>query len=164
MTSPTHAPGTNPALPPILRRSARTVLIDSEGQLVTIKRTRPGQTPYWTTPGGGVEPDDPSRQAAAERETAEELGAVVRMGPQVFLATAPRREGIQVHHFFLARLIGLDEALRTGPELNDPSRGTYELARIPLADLADVDLRPVELRDFIIANATALLADLPSEA
>ena len=151
----------NPAAPPILRRSARAVLIDDDGLLVTIKRTRPGQAPYWTTPGGGVEPDDPSREAAAAREVAEELGAVVHIGPQVFLTTAPRRAGIQVHHFFLARLIGIDQSLRTGPELDDPSRGTYELARLALDDLADVDLRPVELRNFIIANTAALLADLP---
>lgn len=155
MTSPLPAP-------PIVRRSARAVLIDGEGRLVTIKRTRPGQEPYWTTAGGEVEPDDPSRAAAAEREVAEELGAVVRMGPQVFLTTAPKRDGVQVHHFFLARLVGFDEALRTGPELADPSRGTYELDRIPLAGLAAVDLRPAELRDFIVANTTALLADLPA--
>lgn len=163
MTSPTDATWAGPAAPPILRRSARAVLIDSDGRLVTIKRTRPGQPPYWTTAGGGVEPADASRAAAAEREVAEELGAVIRVGPQVFLTTAPRREGIQVHHFFLARLVGFDQSLRTGPELTDPSRGTYELDRIPLADLAGVDLRPVELRNFIIANATALLADLPPE-
>jgi ADP-ribose pyrophosphatase YjhB (NUDIX family) len=146
--------------PPIVRRAARAVLIDNDGRLVAIKRTRPGQPPYWTTAGGEVEPDE-TATAAAAREVAEELGAVVRMGPQVFLTTTPKRDGVQVQHFFLARLIGLDESLRTGPELTDPSRGTYETVRIPLADLADVDLRPVELRNFIIANTTALLADLP---
>lgn len=161
MTTPTHAAGTDPTTPPIVRRAARTVLIDDDGRLVAIKRTRPGQTPYWTTAGGEVEPDE-TTQAAAAREAAEELGAVVRMGPQVFLTTTPRREGVQVQHFFLARLIGIDQSLRTGPELADPTRGTYETVRIPLADLTDVDLRPVELRNFIVANATALLADLPA--
>lgn len=147
--------------PPIVRRAARAVLIDNNGRLVAIKRTRPGQPPYWTTAGGEVEPDE-TAMAAAEREAAEELGAVLRMGPQVFLTTTPKRDGVQVQHFFLARLVGLDQALRTGPELADPSRGTYETVRIPLADLAQIDLRPTELRNFIVANATALLADLPT--
>ena len=39
----------------IRRRSARAILIDDDGYLVLIKRTRPGRTPYWTTAGGGVE-------------------------------------------------------------------------------------------------------------
>lgn len=146
---------------PIVRRSARTVLIDDAGRLVAVKRTRPGQPSYWTTAGGGVEPEDASREAAAARESAEELGAVVRVGPQVFLITMPWGNGVQVQHFFLARLVGFDLALRTGPEHADPSRGTYEPDRIPLTELNDVDLRPVELRNFIITNATALLADLP---
>lgn len=149
------------ATPPIFRRSARTLLFDDAGHLVTIKRTWPGQTPYWTTPGGGVEPEDANREAAAAREAGEELGAIVRVGPQVLLVSTQSREGLQVAHFFLSRLIGLDEALRTGPELSDPRRGTYELDRIALADLPNIDLRPIELRDFILANTTALLADLP---
>lgn len=145
----------------IVRHSARAILIDDDARLVTIKRTRPGQVPYWTTPGGGVEPDDASREAAAERELAEELGAVARIGPQVFLATTPWGDGVQVQHFFLARLINIDEGLRTGPEYDDPSRGTYELDRIPLDDLPGLPLRPIQVREFVVANPAALLADLP---
>lgn len=150
--------------PRIVRRSARAVLMDEDGLLVAVKRTRPGQSPYWTTSGGGVEPDDASREAAVERELGEELGARVLVGPQVFLMTVPRGDGVMVLHFFLARLVGFDPSLRTGPEHSDPSRGTYDVDRIPLDRLADVDLRPAELRDFIVANAAALLSDLPAAA
>lgn len=36
------------------RRAVRAILVDGGGQLVLIKRTKPGQDPYWTAPGGGV--------------------------------------------------------------------------------------------------------------
>jgi ADP-ribose pyrophosphatase YjhB (NUDIX family) len=146
----------------IVRHSARAILIDDTERLVTIKRTRPHQPPYWTTPGGGVEPADASREAATARELAEELGAIARIGPQVFLATTPWGEGVQVQHFFLSRLINIDATLRTGPEYDDPGRGTYELDRVPLDDLPGVPLRPIQVREFIIANTAALLADLPT--
>ena len=42
-----------------------------------IKRTKPNQRPYWTTPGGGIEESDESVEAALQREPIEELGAEV---------------------------------------------------------------------------------------
>lgn len=53
------------------RRAARAILIDDLGRLVLIKRTKPGQPPYWTAPGGGVEDTDASVEAALYRELAE---------------------------------------------------------------------------------------------
>ena len=41
------------------------------GRLVLIRRTRPGQAPYWTTAGGGVEDSDESAEAALHRELRE---------------------------------------------------------------------------------------------
>jgi 8-oxo-dGTP pyrophosphatase MutT (NUDIX family) len=49
------------------RRSARAIAIDDEGRLVLIKRSKPGQEPYWTTAGGGVEDSDASIEAAMHR-------------------------------------------------------------------------------------------------
>jgi ADP-ribose pyrophosphatase YjhB (NUDIX family) len=46
-------------------------LIDDQGRLVLIKRTKPGRAPYWTTPGGGIEDADRSPEAALHRELAE---------------------------------------------------------------------------------------------
>ncbi|MEC3980845.1 NUDIX hydrolase [Amycolatopsis sp. H20-H5] len=146
---------------PIVRRSARAVLIDDEARLVTIKRTKPGVAPYWTTPGGGIEPEDVSREAALERELVEELGASAIVGQQLTLLTSPTEGGQSVQYFFAARLISLDAALRTGDEYADASRGGYELERIPLDQLAEYDLKPTKVRDFIVENRAALLADLP---
>ncbi|APU16157.1 MULTISPECIES: NUDIX domain-containing protein [Actinoalloteichus] len=146
---------------PIVRRSARAVLIDHEGQLVAIKRTKAGVAPYWTTPGGGIEPGDPSREAALERELLEELGAKAVIGQQLTLITSVAEGGQSVQYFFAATLVSLDESARTGDEHTDVSRGGYEMERIPLEQLAEYDLKPTVLRDFVLENRSAVLADLP---
>ncbi|MGH3587180.1 MAG: NUDIX domain-containing protein [Pseudonocardia sp.] len=143
-----------------MRRSARAVLLDDNGRLVTIRRTRPGQPPYWTSPGGGVEPTDRTHEAAVERVLREELGARARVGPQVLLLSIPEAAGVSVQHFFLCRLLSIDPGLRTGPEYTGPVRG-YELDRIAMSELADLDLRPVALKALITANMSVLIADLP---
>lgn len=144
------------------RRAARAILVDAADRLVLIKRTKPNQPPYWTTPGGGVEDSDGSVEAALRRELAEELGAEVAGVSQVFLMSNPSDSGVSVQHFFVARLLSLDESARSGPEFDDPSRGGYKLDRIDLRgnELASVDLKPHALRDFILANLEALLAEL----
>lgn len=143
------------------RRSARAILLDEHDRLVLIKRTRPGQPPYWTAPGGGVEPDDESVVAALHRELAEELGATAGAASQVFLFSSPSDFGVSVQHFFVARLLALDLTARSGPEFDDPSRGGYDLDRVDLGGdaLASLDLRPAALRDFIVNNREALVAE-----
>jgi ADP-ribose pyrophosphatase YjhB (NUDIX family) len=143
------------------RRAARAILIDDEGRLVLIRRTKPGQAPYWTTPGGGVEDTDASVEAALHRELAEELGAEAMGASQVFLSSSPLGSGIAIQHFFVARLARLDLAARTGPEFADPSLGGYDVDRVDLLgdDLAAVDLKSGALKEFILANREALLAE-----
>jgi ADP-ribose pyrophosphatase YjhB (NUDIX family) len=138
-------------------------LIDYDGRLVLIKRTRPGQSPYWTAPGGGVDDTDASPEAALHRELAEELGAKTTVASQVFLYSSPSDAGVAVQYFFLAHLSELDESAGyRGPEFADPSRGSYELDRVDLRgeDLRAIDLKPAALKDFILANREALLAEV----
>lgn len=143
------------------RRAARAILIDDQGRLVLIERTKPGQEPYWTAPGGGVEDSDNSIETALYRELTEELGAEAVGASQVFLVSSPSDAGVAVQHFFVTRLIKLDESVRSGPEFSDPSRGGYDVDRIDLRgdDLASIDLKPTALKEFILANREALLAE-----
>jgi 8-oxo-dGTP pyrophosphatase MutT (NUDIX family) len=146
----------------IVRRSARALLIDSDGRLVVFRRTKPGVPLYWTTPGGRVEEDDASTEAAMRRELWEELGAVAGGAAQVFLQTTVLSEdSVAVQHFFVTRLVSMDIAARTGPEFTDPAAGLYDVERIDLRGdgLAAINLRPPGLRDFILANTDALLAE-----
>ncbi|SCL19831.1 NUDIX hydrolase [Micromonospora inyonensis] len=142
----------------IVRRSVRAVLLDEDDRLVLIKRIKPGQAPYWTTPGGGLESTDVSLEAALRRELHEELGAEADRFAQVFLFTAPVGDGVSVQHFFACRLRELNEDARTGEEFVDPSRGGYHLDRVTIDKLPAVDLKPDALKEFIISNEEALLS------
>jgi ADP-ribose pyrophosphatase YjhB (NUDIX family) len=141
------------------RRSARAILLDGQGRVLLIRRTKLGREPYWTTPGGGVEADDASIEAALHRELAEELGATTEAVCQVFLNTVPTDAGPAVEHYFVARLAAFDLSARTGSEFADPARGGYEVVRIPLtdADMGPLDLVPPRLKEFVLANREALL-------
>jgi ADP-ribose pyrophosphatase YjhB (NUDIX family) len=145
----------------VVRRAARAILIDDLGRVLLVKRTRPGQEPYWTAPGGGIEDSDPSPEGALLRELAEELGAKVTGSSQVFLFSSTSEAGIAVQHFFVARLVSLDESDRSGPEFSDAGRGEYELDRVDLRgdDLVAIDLKPPALKDFMLANRGALLVE-----
>lgn len=103
------------------RRAARGIVIDDEGRLILIKRTKPGQDPYWTTPGGGIEDSDATVEDALRPELAEELGATADGYQQVFLASDPTDAGVAIQYFFVARLTSLYLAERYGPELASPS-------------------------------------------
>ncbi|MCP2264355.1 NUDIX domain-containing protein [Promicromonospora thailandica] len=150
------------AVPPVVvRQGARALLIDDDGRLVLLKRTVPGRAPYWVTPGGTVEPGDPSIEDGLHRELREELGATAKIGRQVFLTSQPKDAGVAVSHYFVARLVSLDLTLRSGPEFEEPVRGTYDVEHVDLHDeraLADVDLVPSALKAFVRANRHALLA------
>ncbi|GAB2908649.1 hypothetical protein GCM10022245_50250 [Streptomyces mayteni] len=163
----------------MVKRTARAILFDdppanagrcpqvAAPSLVVIKRVRPGQEPYWITPGGGVEPEDATVVSALHREVLEELGAKVTDVVPAFVDTVrhvpepgedtPR--GLKVQHFFVCRLASMDPALRHGPEVEEP-RGTYEIVRLPFTPegLASVNLVPASLRAFLLGNIEGVRA------
>jgi 8-oxo-dGTP pyrophosphatase MutT (NUDIX family) len=143
----------------VVRRAARAILIDDDERLVVFKRTLPKRKVYWSTPGGGIDSDDSSIEAALHRELAEELGAVADRVQQVFVTSTPRGNGIAVQHFFVCRLVSMDLAARTGAEFSNPAKGRYDVERIDLRGrkLSRYNLQPPQVRDFILANRHALL-------
>lgn len=143
----------------VVRRVARGILID-DGRLLLIRRTKPGCEPYWTTPGGGVEPGDGSVEHALVRELREEVGAEVSHVQQVFLVSDPIGDtGGAVQHFFVCRLRDLDPDRRCGPEYLEPGRGRYDLESVVpgRGGALPVDLKPAAVKAFIEANWVALV-------
>jgi 8-oxo-dGTP pyrophosphatase MutT (NUDIX family) len=146
----------------ITRWCVRALLFDDANRLVVIKRTKADRAHYYTTPGGGIEPSDLNHIATLTREVREELGAVAQYGTQLTTARIPSEGGMSVQYFYGARLLSIDPSLRTGEEYADPDRGKYEETRIPVPDLADYDLQPTAIKNFVIANCISILSVLPA--
>jgi ADP-ribose pyrophosphatase YjhB (NUDIX family) len=127
----------------------RGILITPAGGLLTIRRIRPGQLPYWVFPGGGVEAGE-SRLAALRRELREELAATGEIEKLLYVVD----DGATRQTFYVVRVGSWSSspADRSGPEFLDPSRGEYLAEVIPLTvdALLAIDLRPNPVRDLLV--------------
>ncbi|TVL92352.1 NUDIX domain-containing protein [Streptomyces sp. SAJ15] len=156
----------------VVKRTARAILLDGVGsslEMIVIKRTKPGEAPYWITPGGGVEPGDASVVAALHREVDEELGGTVTRVVPAFVDTVSHSlhhaaHGVKVQHFFVCRLESMDLSRRHGPEVEEPC-GEYEVVRIPFTrkGIASVDVVPPSLAAYLDANIEGVLALLADD-
>ncbi|MEV4168223.1 NUDIX hydrolase [Nonomuraea sp. NPDC049709] len=141
-----------------MRPSVRGVLLDHDERLVLFRRTVPGRELYWTVPGGHVEPEDGTLEDTLHRELLEELGATVFAVTPLATVSYPWRGEIKTQHVFGCRLVSMDPELRHGPEFEDPSRGLYEVERVPLerSEISFRNLVPEAVAGFLSANITAL--------
>lgn len=132
----------------------RALLITPGGDLLIIRRVRPGQDPYWVLPGGGVEPGE-DLEAALARELREEIAATAAVHSLLYILD----DGGDRQYFYLARAHDWsgEPGDRTGPEFTDPARGGYHLQPIPLTvpALAAIDLKPDALARYLLGHLHA---------
>ncbi|MGP3941231.1 MULTISPECIES: NUDIX domain-containing protein [Streptomyces] len=164
---------------PVVKRTARAILLEGEAapRMILIKRTKPGQAPYWITPGGGMEPEDATVVEALHREVDEELGAKVTDVVPAFVDTVPHLDegadgaggaegagGVKVQHFFVCRLASMDLTRRHGPEVDEPC-GEYDVVSVPFTreGIASVEVVPPSLRAYLDANIEGVLALLADD-
>jgi len=107
---------------------------DGELQVLLCKRAIEPRRGFWTLPAGFMENSETTAEAA-QRETEEEAGANIQLGPLYTLLNVPRVH--QVHMFYLATLRDLDFA--PGEESLDVQMFTE--AQIPWDDLAFPTIR-----------------------
>lgn len=136
-----------------VRRGARALLLDREDRILLVHRVKQGSE-YFPTVGGGIDPEDRTPEDAMRREAFEEMGAVVGPARLIFLSTAVHQERLAVQYFFLARLITMNYDVRSDPpvaagERHDPYWTSWN-------ELADLDLRPPELKDYLVTNSVVL--------
>ncbi|MFD6988059.1 NUDIX domain-containing protein [Streptomyces sp. NPDC059943] len=132
------------------RRNVRAVLLDGD-HLVFLRRGWPGGSSYFTTVGGGVEPDDADLEAALRREVMEEIGATIGPVTEFLTLTEPGERVTVVQHYFRADVLDMDPDRRDGPELADPDVGDFSPVRVALdaSALAALELQPSELAAYL---------------
>ncbi|MFI6688422.1 NUDIX domain-containing protein [Streptomyces sp. NPDC050485] len=126
-----------------MKQRVRAVLITPNNTMLAIKRIRPGIPEYWVLPGGGVESDDESLEAALHREVWEEIAGRAEI---VSLLHTLESEDEQ-QFFYLARITEWNFDERSGPEFSRDDRGEYVLEEVLLtaAGLDAIDLKPEEI-------------------
>lgn len=137
-----------------INQRVRAILLTQHGTLLFIKRVKPGGTPYWVAPGGGVEAYDHHLVDALYRELCEELGATVEVLQTGFVLEHEKAGKNLEEHFFICRLVDYDLGLRNGPEFDDPTRGEYLPVEVPLEveALLALNMKTVELQTWLIAH------------
>ncbi|HUC25683.1 MAG TPA: NUDIX domain-containing protein [Streptosporangiaceae bacterium] len=132
----------------------RALLITPGGDLLTIRRIRPGQNPYWVLPGGGVDAGEDLETALA-RELHEEIAATADI--HSLLHILERGGERQYFYLALARTWSANPGDRSGPEFADAARGEYHLQTIPLTAeaLAAVDLKPDLVSELLVNHLRA---------
>jgi len=131
-------------------KRVRAVIIHNH-KVLTIKRTKPNQT-YWAIPGGGVEAGETNEQALI-REIKEELGLVIE--PQELLlkivSTKPETFG-QTEYFYACNIVSGTIGSGDGPEFqaNSSYIGSYDFEWLNIRNLADIDLRPKDIKDWLM--------------
>ncbi|QJE00862.1 NUDIX hydrolase [Massilia forsythiae] len=107
---------------------------DGELKVLLCKRAIEPRHGYWTLPAGFMENEETTGEAAA-RETEEEAGANVALGPLFTLLNVAHVH--QVHLFYLAELLDLDYA----PGIESLDVQLFAEHEIPWDDLAFPTIR-----------------------
>ena len=137
----------------------RAVLLAAHGQILLLKRLRPGvPEPYWVTVGGGIEAGDESCEAALHREVVEEIGGSIVILRRVLVLDEIIGGDAITQHYYLCRLLAYDFNQRSGPELSDPTRGAHILESYPLDRhvLAALNIKRPAFRTWLLANLDML--------
>lgn len=151
--------GTPQQLQPHRPHVVRALLIDDKGELLIMRRDKPGRQPYYVFIGGGVEEGDASWRDAIKREVLEEVGAEITVGLEAYtLASDSVRGGQSVQHFFVCRLVSIDLSRRCGDEYRDEERGRYQVVAVSPSteEFQAMNLFPYEVRDFVHARYSEL--------
>lgn len=129
------------------------MLLDRDDRILLVHRVKRGDE-YFPTVGGGIDPEDRTPEDAMRREAFEEMGAVVGPAQLIFLSTTPQPGWLAEQYFFLARVLMMDYEVRTDAPVRDGER--HDPYWTSWDRLPELDLRPAELKDYLITNSLAL--------
>ena len=119
--------GTTPAERPVRRRATvRLLVLDAAGDVLLYEDSDQGLTPpatWWSTPGGGIDPGESERDAAA-RELFEETG--LRVAVSDFIGPIARRRVVHGYSDSVVEQYDVFYAVRTTRFEPDPGALTPE--------------------------------------
>lgn len=128
------------------RIRAAGILIENGAMLLVKVRDFTGE--YWIPPGGGMEPEDRSSKACLIREFKEEAGIDVEVGELICVREFLETHCQRYHAEFFYRIANYQGTphIENLTGLND-EEFIQSVEWLPLEELADVRLYPVELKD-----------------
>lgn len=103
-------------------------------------------------PGGGVEAEENNHQALI-REIKEELGLIIEPQELILEVTSTKPEIVgQIEYFYAGHIISGILGSGEGPEFQENSNyvGSFDFEWLSAQDLADLDLRPKAVKDWLI--------------
>jgi ADP-ribose pyrophosphatase YjhB (NUDIX family) len=126
---------------------ARAIIPDEAGRLLLVRQRHEGRD-IWMPPGGGAEDGENSARTAA-RETLEETGLVVEIGPLLWhVESVTSTEGQRFVNFFLAKTVLGEAALGADPEFDAEHQVLRELRFFSRAEIEALPcVYPPMLRD-----------------
>ncbi len=95
----------------------RVIVLDDENRILMVRHDHPERT-VWMVPGGSIEEDESSAQAAA-REVLEETGFEVEIGGLIWHVEEVSERGQRFVNFFRAKITGGEMKLGRDPELEE---------------------------------------------
>jgi len=132
-------------------RAAAIIFIDNK--LITVYREKVvdgNLKKYYVIPGGGVEAGE-SIEDAVKREILEEVGIEISLTDKYFYLEKEEAE----EYFYIANYVSGIIGSGTGPEFTnrDIERyGSYEIKLVPKKEAANINLLPLEVKAYILAN------------
>jgi 8-oxo-dGTP diphosphatase len=131
-----------------MKERVRAIIINND-KIILIKRVK-SEGVYFVFPGGGVE-DGENKTEALLREVREELGLDVVIRELVSSLRLDKDKFEQIEYFYLCDVISGTLGTGDGPEFQNNSsyEGSHEVLEISIANLKELNLFPLEIRDLV---------------
>lgn len=148
-------------IPANARLASRVILLNEQNRLLLCQGEEPlTRKKFWVMPGGGLEPEETFKDAAA-RELLEETGISAPIGKHVWYRRHQHlwngKNADQFEKFFVVRVSNVSQIKSTNP---DPYVKKYQWWSIDEIAQSDEEFVPRKIRELLPAIITG---DYPNE-
>ena len=124
----------------------RAIILNAENKILLVKQHHEGKD-IWMVPGGGIEDNESSKEAAV-REVKEETGLDVEVEKLVWHVEEVSKRGQRFVDFFLAKVVGGVLELGEDPEFDENGQVLREVKFMSREEIKGIKyLYPDYLRD-----------------